>query len=235
MLNFLRKLRRKEMNNKTGRYFKYAVGEIVLVVIGILIALSINNWNEQLKIKRWEAKFLNDLHNEITADLQQLKNVHSKQSIIRESSSLAIDLIKRADQRDFKKIDSVYVLSQMFNPTFFPATGVYDSGLSAGKIEHLSNDALKYAIMNLYNHYYKRLVYNGVELDDVVEKVDWEKIKFFDENTLHLRSWEGTMDFELLAQINFTLAQVIIYTNLAENTMAEMERILELIFTEIEN
>jgi hypothetical protein len=123
----------------------------------------------------------------------------------------------------------------MFNPTFFPATGVYDSGLSAGKIENLSNDALKYAIMNLYNHYYKRLVYNGEELDDVVEKVDWEKIKFFDENTLHLRSWEGTMDFEFLAQINFTLAQVIIYTNLAKNTMAEMERILELIFTEIEN
>jgi uncharacterized membrane protein YidH (DUF202 family) len=35
--------------NKTGQYFKYAIGEIVLVVIGILIALSINNWNEKQK------------------------------------------------------------------------------------------------------------------------------------------------------------------------------------------
>jgi len=35
--------------NKTGKYFKYAIGEIILVVIGILIALSINNWNEQRK------------------------------------------------------------------------------------------------------------------------------------------------------------------------------------------
>ncbi|MFT7628216.1 MAG: sensor domain CHASE-containing protein, partial [Ulvibacter sp.] len=33
--------------NKTGKYFKYAIGEIVLVVIGILIALSINNWNQE--------------------------------------------------------------------------------------------------------------------------------------------------------------------------------------------
>lgn len=35
--------------NKTGKYFKYAIGEIVLVVIGILIALQINNWNESRK------------------------------------------------------------------------------------------------------------------------------------------------------------------------------------------
>ena len=38
--------------NKTGKYFKYAIGEIVLVVIGILIALQINNWNEDRKVKK---------------------------------------------------------------------------------------------------------------------------------------------------------------------------------------
>ncbi|NNL82603.1 MAG: hypothetical protein HKP28_04380 [Winogradskyella sp.] len=40
--------------NKTGKYFKYAIGEIILVVIGILIALQINNWNEQRKEKQQE-------------------------------------------------------------------------------------------------------------------------------------------------------------------------------------
>ena len=50
MINFFRKIRYNLMEqNKTGKYFKYAIGEIVLVVIGILIALSINNWNEQPK------------------------------------------------------------------------------------------------------------------------------------------------------------------------------------------
>ena len=40
-----------KVENKTGKYFKYAIGEIVLVVIGILIALQINNWNENRKLK----------------------------------------------------------------------------------------------------------------------------------------------------------------------------------------
>lgn len=45
-------------NNKTGKYLKYAVGEIVLVVIGILIALQINNWNETRKQDKAEKEFI---------------------------------------------------------------------------------------------------------------------------------------------------------------------------------
>ena len=47
MIKFFRKIRYDLMEiNKTGKYVKYAIGEIVLVVIGILIAVNINNWNE---------------------------------------------------------------------------------------------------------------------------------------------------------------------------------------------
>ena len=55
MLNLLRNLRRNEM--KGTRYFKYAIGEIFLVVIGILIAVQINNWNEGIKSAK-EGKFI---------------------------------------------------------------------------------------------------------------------------------------------------------------------------------
>ena len=50
------------MENKTGKYFKYAIGEIILVVIGILIALQINNWNESKKSSRIELEFLKNLN-----------------------------------------------------------------------------------------------------------------------------------------------------------------------------
>ena len=49
------------MENKTSKYFKYAIGEIILVVIGILIALQINNWNENRKFKNQEIKLVTQL------------------------------------------------------------------------------------------------------------------------------------------------------------------------------
>jgi len=57
--------------NKTGKYLKYAIGEIVLVVIGILIALSINNWNENRKINLQEKS----LFKKIIVDLEQEEKI----------------------------------------------------------------------------------------------------------------------------------------------------------------
>jgi hypothetical protein len=59
--------------NKTGKYLKYAIGEIVLVVIGILVALSINNWNTKKIEKREEISSLKNIKRQINDD----KNVIS--------------------------------------------------------------------------------------------------------------------------------------------------------------
>ncbi|WP_411768278.1 DUF6090 family protein [Winogradskyella sp. A3E31] len=62
MIKFFRKIRYTLMSeNKTGRYFKYAIGEIILVVIGILIALQINNWNETQKDRIIEQQILDEM------------------------------------------------------------------------------------------------------------------------------------------------------------------------------
>lgn len=70
MIKFFRHIRKSLlMENKTGKYFKYAIGEIILVVIGILIALQVNNWNEtrleQNKIKKYAKSLIEDLKNDI--------------------------------------------------------------------------------------------------------------------------------------------------------------------------
>jgi len=67
MIKFFRKIRQNLlMENKTGKYFKYAIGEIILVVIGILIALQINNWNEnrilEAKTQNYYQQLLEDLY-----------------------------------------------------------------------------------------------------------------------------------------------------------------------------
>ena len=67
MIKFFRKIRQNLiMENKKGKYFKYAIGEIVLVVIGILIALQINNWNEQRKTKDLYYSYLTRLKEDFT-------------------------------------------------------------------------------------------------------------------------------------------------------------------------
>ena len=60
------------MENKTGKYFRYAIGEIILVVIGILIALSINNWNENRKTSNTQEKYLLLLKKEALNNLNAL-------------------------------------------------------------------------------------------------------------------------------------------------------------------
>ena len=74
MLKYFRRTRQKLfVEGSAKRYFFYAVGEIILVVIGILIALQINNWNENRKDKILEKEYLNRLLSDIEFDQQWLK------------------------------------------------------------------------------------------------------------------------------------------------------------------
>ena len=73
MIKFFRKIRFKLMSqNQTSRYLKYAIGEIILVVIGILIALQLNNCNENRKNKDIEVQYLDRLEEETKWNIQQL-------------------------------------------------------------------------------------------------------------------------------------------------------------------
>ena len=85
MIKFFRRIRQNLLlEGKTGKYFKYAVGEIVLVVIGILIALSLNNWKEtrqetlqEIKILRQLNADLRDNQIEVETILSEVKNTTS--------------------------------------------------------------------------------------------------------------------------------------------------------------
>ena len=71
MIKFFRKIRQKLlMENKTSKYFKYAIGEIILVVIGILIALSLNNWKEDLAKQGEEKRILSGLKQEFEGTVE---------------------------------------------------------------------------------------------------------------------------------------------------------------------
>ncbi len=75
MIKFFRKIRQNLlMENKTGKYFKYAIGEIILVVIGILIALQINNWNENRKLNEIRRSYYHQIEKDLDSEIQNLNS-----------------------------------------------------------------------------------------------------------------------------------------------------------------
>ena len=75
MIKFFKKIRQNLLyERKTGKYLKYAVGQIILVVIGILIALKINNWNESNKKRNLKKEYVVSLKTDLVKDTSQLNN-----------------------------------------------------------------------------------------------------------------------------------------------------------------
>ena len=90
MIKFLRKIRQNMLSeNKFSKYLIYAVGEIILVVVGILIALAINNHNENKKNNAQEQVILKQLKTDYQANLLQLENkIEMRRKLITESLNI---------------------------------------------------------------------------------------------------------------------------------------------------
>ncbi|WP_411895913.1 DUF6090 family protein [Winogradskyella sp. A2] len=92
MIKFFRHIRKSLIQeNKMGKYFKYAIGEIILVVIGILIALQINNWNEDQKILKRENFYLDSLLDDMRSNLLEIQeDINGNYQIIKSCDSLLL-------------------------------------------------------------------------------------------------------------------------------------------------
>ena len=91
MINFFRKIRYDLMEkNKTGKYLKYAIGEIILVVIGILIALSINNWNEYRKDRIVEKEVLQIMIESLQMNIQKMQSHIDSNAYCDKSSNIIL-------------------------------------------------------------------------------------------------------------------------------------------------
>jgi Family of unknown function (DUF6090) len=152
MIKFFRKIRQRLLSeNKFSKYLIYAIGEILLVIIGILIAVSINGWNEDRKLKKAEQSILKDLKQEMIFNLKALELV-----IEENEKSFQAALEMRALFRDraaFDKMtDSLFYASVRklnWNFTYDPQNGILNSIISSGQINQLSNKELKYLLASL--------------------------------------------------------------------------------------
>ncbi|KAA3625414.1 MAG: hypothetical protein DWP94_00760 [Flavobacterium sp.] len=182
--------------NKTGKYLKYAIGEIVLVVIGILIALSINNWNENRKLKSEELNLLSDIKTNLLSTYNTFKN----DSILNQRDILRYEKIEYYIEKDLKyniELDSAFGVLTFWSTPYITTTA-YNTLQTKG-LDLIKNERLRQDIAYLYE----------VELKSLVEDYDRSEWKisetvtpFFSKHIkrLHKRSLNDARpnDFESL-------------------------------------
>ena len=158
MLNLFRKIRRKLTGEgNLRRYLIYAFGEILLVVIGILIALQVNNLNENRKTRVKEEQILNDLIIEIEDDLTSMNYNIERHSEAMNSCKVLLDIFNK--NIDYNDSLSFHLAAVHYHTVFISNMGAYESLKSKG-FEIISNKELRFEIINLYEKWYPILQTN---------------------------------------------------------------------------
>jgi hypothetical protein len=135
--------------NKTGKYFKYAVGEIILVVIGILIALQINNWNTGKIQQRESIKLSERLYEENESNIVELKKIIKRQKRIISANLSILQLMgKDYTSKDPKVLDSLMNLN-IITETFHSNSSVLTEAITTGKLGFFRNVELKSSLYDI--------------------------------------------------------------------------------------
>lgn len=155
MIKFFRKIRQQLLSeNKFSKYLIYAIGEIILVVIGILIALQINNYNEAKKLKDKEIILLTEMKRNLQQDLLDINyNIRHNRSRLYSN-----ELIKSSIEQRIPFSDSLrfHYGNIMGNFQLSENTAAWENLKSIG-LDIISNDSLRNNLSNLYSTKYKYL------------------------------------------------------------------------------
>ncbi|TYA57479.1 nucleotidyltransferase family protein [Formosa maritima] len=129
------------MENKTGKYLKYAIGEIALVVIGILIALSINNWNDNRKNRISERELLDNIHRDFVQNKIQFDTVKAinYQNLATLNSKIALFPI----ERDSAKIVAFQSYPPIQGISYNPYSSSIKSVIYSNSLELIQDEELR--------------------------------------------------------------------------------------------
>jgi len=147
MLKFFRQTRQKLLSeNSFSKYLLYAAGEILLVMIGILLALQVNNWNEERKLQAAELAALENLHKEFVKNQAQFeKHIVPKKELTEQWKTFLLKLgDKNLSAEERPKMRNLPPGSETLHVSF----GILESLISSGKIELIRNDSLKILLAN---------------------------------------------------------------------------------------
>jgi hypothetical protein len=137
--------------NKTGKYLKYAIGEIVLVVIGILIALQINNWNEARKLENMGKVFIGEIYTDLENEVSNLNEILKGLNEQYEGTEYILSFFESSEK---VIMDTLWFTKNHWAPSKIfiiqRNKNTYDELSSSGQIGLLKNDSLSKGLEQFY-------------------------------------------------------------------------------------
>ena len=153
MIKIFRHIRQSLIiENKTSKYFKYAIGEIILVVIGILIALQINNWNEEHTERNIEKAYMNNLLEDLKEDLIKYDKFQTSNKEIYTLIDSIIPNLKSENRR--QKISQLTYWCRMITIKWhsaYPVERTFEQMKSSGHLRLIKDKEIANNISNYYN------------------------------------------------------------------------------------
>jgi len=146
MIKFFRHIRQRMLSeNKMSKYLLYALGEIILVVIGILIALSINNWNSDRQLRVQEQEFLTSLKNEFSINLDLLNESIKEVDLQKQHIEALLQLFDSnvSDNMSDSTIASLIYPVLSSYERYNPSTGVLTDVTGSGNLNLILNKELR--------------------------------------------------------------------------------------------
>lgn len=254
MIKFFRKIRYKLLSeNKTAKYFKYAIGEIFLVVIGILIALFLNNLNQKNTIHKQQENYLRLIKQEMISNINSLAVEKGELSGVLKGTWKILNicnsnaLIENLSEEDLSKTMALTIRSDIFIQY---ENGALNQIIFSGGLKDIENDSIR-GILASWEGKTKSVRLQEEQVNDIIEKIknllskygdtrslidevgyseilelDETNIKGSNKNLLKLKEFENVF-FELI--LSGKALQQISYTNF-EN---EMQSLIDLINQEL--
>ena len=169
MIKFFRRIRQNLLlEGKTGKYFKYAVGEIVLVVIGILIALSLNNWKETRQETLQEIKILRQLNADLRDNQIEVETILSEvKTRLRSSDSIILFM---NEGRILEDSLVKYFTGIRYTSIFNSANTAYKYIQSEG-MNIVSNDSLRTNLTMMYEKEFRNIDLRAIGEDRIQNEV----------------------------------------------------------------
>lgn len=151
MISFFRKIRQRLLSeNKFSKYLIYAVGEIVLIVIGILIALQINNWNENRKTQSRSLDYMQRLKVDLDHVLEDINNTITDTDQKYNQALLVLEVLESKELLSAQQEDFETYFKRFYQfPITIQSTTAYNEMLSTGDLGLIKNESLRTAFANL--------------------------------------------------------------------------------------